>query len=236
MSALDEDSSAMADHDVVSIERVLTVQQRMQRAAYLATSHLYVHDGDLAAQDAIAKEIAALTAADGKDFATLAKSVDAPATSTLLGRYKAANARFVSTYGTAIRRSRGETVRNVEERDGSRDYFTSTVLPAEAAASKAGDALTAEVGRNVAQAKARTSATAASGRKTIVIAALIAALVAVGLAFLVVTSVVRPLKVVVERLQMLRDVCITGLTDAIKAMATGDLTNTVEPQTPQIEN
>src|SRR3954463_9671630 len=90
MNALDAASPAMADHDVVAIERVLTVQQRMQRAAYLATSHLYVHDGDLAAQDAIAKEIAALTAADGKDFATLAKSVDDPATSTLLGRYKAA--------------------------------------------------------------------------------------------------------------------------------------------------
>jgi signal transduction histidine kinase len=34
---------------------------------------------------------------------------------------------------------------------------------------------------------------------------------------------------------MLRDVCINGLTDAIKAMATGDLTKTVEPRTPQIE-
>src|SRR3954464_9848195 len=54
MSALDADSSTMADHDVVSVERVLTVQQRMQRAAYLATSHLYMHDGELAAQDAIA--------------------------------------------------------------------------------------------------------------------------------------------------------------------------------------
>src|SRR3954449_7931332 len=136
MSALDADSSAMADHDVVSIERVLTVQQRMQRAAYLATSHLYVHEGDLAAQDAIAKPITALTAADDKDFATLATSIDDPAARTLLGKYKAASGRFASTYATAIRRSRGETVANVEERDGSRDYFTSTVLPAEAGASK----------------------------------------------------------------------------------------------------
>src|SRR3954466_6157860 len=236
MSALDEDANTMADHDVVSIERVLTVQQNMQRAAYLATSHLYVHDGELAEQDAIAKQIDAITAADAKDFRTLSSSLDDSRAHALLGRYKAASDRFAATYATAIRRSRDETVRNVEDRDGSRDYFTSTVLPAEAGASKAGDALTAEVQRNVAQAKARTSATAASGRKTIVIAAIIAALAAVGLAFLVVVSVVRPLKVVVERLQMLRDVCITGLTDAIKAMASGDLTNTVEPKTPQIEN
>jgi methyl-accepting chemotaxis protein len=236
MSALDADSTTMADHDVVSIERVLTVQQRMQRAAYLATSHLYVHDGELAAQDAIAKQVAGLTAADDKDFATLATSIDDPAARTLLGRYKTANRRFATTYATAIRRSRDETVRNAAERDGSRGYFTSTVLPAEAAATTAGNALTAEVGRNLAQAKARTDATAASGRKTIVIAALLATLAAVGLAFLVVTSVVRPLKVVVERLGTLRDHCIAGLTDAIKAMATGDLTKTVVPQTPEIED
>jgi methyl-accepting chemotaxis protein len=236
MSALDADSTTMADHDVVSIERVLTVQQRMQRAAYLATSHLYVHDGDLAAQDAIAKQVSATTTADDADFKTLTASIDDPAAHTLLGRFAAANRGFVSSYRNAIRRSRDETVRKVDDRAGSRDYFTNTVLPAEAAATKAGDALTREVSRNVAQAKARTAATAASGRKAIIIAAIIATLAAIGLAFLVVTSVVRPLKVVVERLTMLRDLCITGLTDAISAMATGDLTKTVEIQTPQIEN
>jgi methyl-accepting chemotaxis protein len=236
MSALDEDANTMADHDVVSVERVLAVQQNMQRAAYLATSHLYVHDGELAAQDDIAKEIGALTAADAKDFRTLSSSIDDAGARTLLGKYKAANDRFVATYKTAIGRSRDETVRNVEDRDGSRGYFAETVLPAEAAASKAGDALTAEVGRNVAAAKARTAATAAAGRKAIIITALLATLAAIALAFLVVTSVVRPLKVVVERLGMLRDHCIAGLTDAIKAMASGDLTQTVQPKTPEIEN
>src|SRR4051794_23906703 len=124
MSALDADSKMMADHDVVSIERVLTVQQRMQRAAYLATSHLYVHDGDLAAQDAIAKQITAITTADDADFKTLATSVDDPGSRALLGRYTAANHRFVATYRTAIQRSRAETVRKAADRAASRDYFT----------------------------------------------------------------------------------------------------------------
>src|SRR3954451_6186276 len=145
MSALDDDSSAMADHDVVSIERVLTVQQRMQRAAYLATSHLYVHDGDLATQDAIAKQINALTTADAADFKALGTSIDDAATRSLLARFSAANRRFVAAYGTAVRRSRDETVRKAENRDGSRDYFTSTVLPAETAATKARTALSSEV-------------------------------------------------------------------------------------------
>ena len=48
LSALDDDAQTLATHDVVSIQHVLTVQQRVQRTAYLTTSHLYVHDGDLA--------------------------------------------------------------------------------------------------------------------------------------------------------------------------------------------
>ena len=138
---------------------------------------------------------------------------------------------------TALRRSRDETVRNVEERDGSRGYYAGTVVPAADVVTHAATALVTASGKQVAAAsKAAAHTTATSGRTTVIIAAIIAALVAVGLAFLVVTSVVRPLKVVVERLQMLRDVCIAGLTDAIKAMAHGDLTKTVEPKTPQIEN
>jgi methyl-accepting chemotaxis protein len=236
MSALDDEANTMATHDVVSIQRVLTVQQRLQRAAYLTTSHLYVHDGELPVQDGIAKQIGAITAANAADFKTLDSSIDDAGSRALLDRFKTATTRFAGTYGTAVRRSRGETVRNAEDRDGSRGYFASTAIPAEDAATKAGDALTRQVRSDVAEATGRTDATAASGRKTIVIAAILAALVAIGLAFLVVVSVVRPLKVVVERLGMLRDHCIAGLTDAIKAMAGGDLTKTVVPQTPQIES
>ena len=91
----------------------------------------------------------------------------------------------------------------VEERDGSRDYFAAQVVPAEEAATKAGDALTAEVNRQVAKSGAEADAAAASGKRTIVIAAVIAALAAVALAFLIVRSVVAPLRVVVVRLGML---------------------------------
>src|SRR3954453_7350186 len=236
ISALDAGATDLSDHDMVSQQHVLNIQGGVQRTSYLVTIHLYVHDGELAVQDQVAKQIAALTKVGDADLKGLKASSDEPSTTPLIGKLQSARAKFVGAVDTAVRRSRDETVRNVEDRDGSRDYFTSTVLPAETAASKAGDVLTAEVQRNVAQAKALTSATAASGRKAIVITAILATLAAIGLAFLVVTSVVRPLKVVVERLAMLRDVCITGLTDAIKAMATGDLTNTVEPKTPQIEN
>ena len=236
LGALDTGVTDLTDHDMVAQQHVLDIQADVQRASYLVTSHLYVHDGELAVQDRVAKEIAALTTRGDKDIEDLKAANDEAASTALTAKLEMARAKFDATVATAVKRSRGETVRNVEERDFSRGYYASTVVPAADAVTKAGNALIARSGEQVAGAKAAAQATAASGRKTIVIAAIVAALVAVGLAFLVVTSVVRPLKVVVERLQMLRDVCINGLTEAIKAMATGDLTKTVEPQTPQIEN
>jgi methyl-accepting chemotaxis protein len=236
INALDAGTKALSDHDMVTQQHVLNLQADVQRTAYLVTSHLYVHDGELAVQDGVAKEIAALTKSGDAELAGLKTSADGPGAKPLIARLDAARATFSADVATAIRRSRQETVQNVEERNGSRDFYAAKVVPAADAVTKAGNGLIRETTAEVAASKASAAATAASGRKTIVISALIAALVAVGLAFLVVTSVVRPLKVVVERLQMLRDVCITGLTDAIKAMATGDLTKTVEPQTPQIES
>src|SRR3954453_5141327 len=236
ISALDAGATDLSDHDMVSQQHVLNIQGGVQRTSYLVTSHLYVHDGELAVQDQVAKQIAALTKVGDADLKGLKASSDEPSTTALIGKLQSARAKFVGAVEAAVRRSREETVRNVEERDFSRDYYASTVVPAVAGVTKETAALIAASTKQVAEAKASTAATADSGRKTIIIAAIIAALVAVGLAFLVVVSVVRPLKVVVERLGMLRDHCITGLTDAINAMASGDLTNTVEPKTPQIEN
>jgi methyl-accepting chemotaxis protein len=236
MNALDAGVTDLSNHDVVVQQHVLDMQANVQRTTYLATSHLYVHDGELTKQDAVAKEIAALMKEGDVDAKAVKEANDEADATALVDAFVTSREKFEATVSAALRRSRAETVQNAEDRDGSRGYYLATVVPAADAANKAGDALIAVSSKQVAASKAQAHAIAASGRKTIIVAVIIAALVAIGLAFLVVTSVVRPLKVVVERLTMLRDVCISGLTDAIKAMATGDLTKTVEPQTPQIEN
>jgi methyl-accepting chemotaxis protein len=236
MNALDAGATAMSDHDVVALDNVLNIEQRNQRTAYLTTSHLYVYDGDLKAQDDAAKEIASLRAAGTAEMKELRAAANDPATIPLIDRFEAARQKFTAAYNEAIKRSRQETVDQVEERDASRDYFLSTVLPAQAAATKAGDALVKDAQARVVEAKERTSATAASGKRTIVISAIIAVVVAIALAFLIVRSIVKPLGVVVDRLGMLRDHCITGLSNAMKALATGNLTVAVEPTTPAIEN
>jgi len=235
IGALSDTARALSDHDAVTQEHALEVKAAVQRAAYLTTSHLYVHDGDLPAQDRVAAQLAAVGKAGDTGVQGLEAAAGDAALPPLVARLKAARARFVAASTEAVRRSRLETVRKADDRSASRDLYTARVVPAAGAATKATDALALEVDREIGAARARSAATATSARRTIVVAVLIAVLVAAGLAFLVVTSVVRPLKVVVERMRMLRDICIAGLNEGIAAMAHGDLTKSVVPQTPPID-
>ena len=236
LTALDDGASALSDHSVVSQQKALQVSAAIENASALSLSHLYVHDGDLAAQDKIAAEIATVRSRGNATVAGLRKSADDPRLPPLIDRLASTRAQFVAAYTKAVKLSRAETVRNAEDRSGSRDFYDSEVVPAGAAAQKAAAAVVAEVDREVKQSAAANDRTAAGARRTIIVVALLTILVAVGLAFLVVRSVVNPLKVVVERMAMLRDICIAGLQEGIAAMATGDLTKDVVPQTPPIEN
>jgi methyl-accepting chemotaxis protein len=236
LGTLGRTTDALSNHDIVTLEKVLMVEQRIQRTAYLTTSHLFVYDGDLKAQDAVEKQITALRNANAADLDAAQKASHNPASVPFMERFTAARSAFTAAYNEALKRSRQETVAKADDRSGSRDYFRSTVLPAQEAATKAAEQLAAEVNRQVNDSKHHAEATASGAKRTIVIAAIAAVLAAAGLAIVIVRSVVVPLRVVVERLALLRDNCITGLSGAIKAMATGDLTVDVVPTTPPIEN
>src|SRR4051794_5198345 len=69
IGALDAGTKALTDHDMVTQQHVLTIQAGVQRTSYLVTSHLYVHDGELAVEDGVAKEITALTKSGDADLA-----------------------------------------------------------------------------------------------------------------------------------------------------------------------
>jgi methyl-accepting chemotaxis protein len=226
----------LRDHDVVGQQKALEVSAAIERASALTVTHLYVHDGELAHQDEVAAQIAGVRKAGNANVAALRKAADDPRLRPLIERLATDRARFVAAYTKAVALSRAETVRNAEDRDGSRNFYSATVVPAQVAATKAADAVVAEVDSEVAEAAAANDRTAASGRRTIIVVALLAMLFAVGIAFIVVRSILNPLKVAVERMTMLRDVCIDGLKEGIAAMATGDLTKDVVPQTPPIED
>ena len=235
MNALGTSVADLGDHDIVALETALTVEQRLTATAQNTVTHLYVYDGDLRAQDRIERQITSARDADVADLKKLEAALNDPSAAPLLARFTAARERFVKAYRTALARSRQETIQNVEERDGSRDYYLAKVVPALAAARKAGVALREELDSQVAGTQKDTEATVASGRMTIIVAGLVAVLLAAGLGLLVVRSIVRPLAVVIARIEMLRDVCITGLNRGMQAMAGGDLTHNVVPSTPEIE-
>src|SRR3954469_4941425 len=68
ISPLDAGATDLSDHDMGSQQHVLNIQGGLQRTSYLVTSHLYVHDGELAVQDQVAKQIATLTKAGDADL------------------------------------------------------------------------------------------------------------------------------------------------------------------------
>ena len=87
-----------------------------------------------------------------------------------------------------------------------------------------------------AQDIARAKAAERNALRAGILAGLAGVLLAAGIALLTTRRIVRPLKVVVGRLGSLRDVCVTSLNTGLNALAKGDLTVAVEPQTPPIED
>jgi methyl-accepting chemotaxis protein len=83
---------------------------------------------------------------------------------------------------------------------------------------------------------AHATAAETNARRVGMLAALVGVLLAAGIALVITRGVVRPLRVVVERLAMLRDVCVTRLNAGLTALAHGDLTVAAEPETPSIDD
>jgi methyl-accepting chemotaxis protein len=76
-----------------------------------------------------------------------------------------------------------------------------------------------------------------SGARTIVIGLIaLAIILGLGIAFVVSRSIKQRIDIVLERLQMLQDKCMTFVRDGLEALSQGDLTRHYEPVTPLIDN
>ena len=97
----------------------------------LVAQHLYVHDGDLKTQDAIAADLKSNWAKNEADGAAVAKLLRRHARrGGVRRRTRSSRDELTETEQEAVERSRAETVQNVEERDGSRDLYSGDVLAA----------------------------------------------------------------------------------------------------------
>jgi len=96
--------------------------------------------------------------------------------------------------------------------------------------------IAAYVAKRRAAAIAAAQAAEGNARRVGLLAGLVGILLAAGVALLITRRIVRPLRVVVDRLAMLRDVCVTRLNAGLAALAAGDLTVAAEPETPAIDD
>lgn len=198
------------------------------------TSHLFVHERDRAAQDRDARSVDGRKAAITKALEDLRRMH--PDDRVLLDRLAAVRGQYVAIFGRAIERSRAETVAGAADRSGSRAIYNEQVLPAKERLDKVVDETVEKVTEDVEVAEKHIAATSASAKRTLIIAALIAVAFAIALSIVITLSVTRPLGVVLERLNMLREKCITDLGGALRAQADGDLTVEITPVTPLIED
>jgi methyl-accepting chemotaxis protein len=225
-----QDSSRTLTVDAESMLNVRTVSEGTSANAESVVRHLYVSDGDLAAQDRLAAGIAERRAGIVRALDWLERAHRDE--TEIFTSLTAARTAFVDATEQAVDRSREETVRADEEREGSRTTYLERVLPARGAMSAELTKLQNALEEDVAQHEQAAQEVAASARRTVIVAGVIALLLGVGLAVVITRSVAGPVRAIVARLESLRDHCISGLNEGLRRMADGDLTHEVEAVTP----
>ena len=238
MRSLGSTADDLAHVDAEAMEQVAGVQWRMQDVRGHVVNHLYVFDGDLAAQDAEAAAIQARKGEIGERLDTLAPLVEKlePASQERFAAVVAARKVYVDAYDQAVALSREETVANAEERDASRALYLEQVQPALATLSTAMSEFTDGVGGELTASADATGSKTTTGTLLILGVALAGLIASILLTVVVTRSITGPLRVLVERMKMLQGHCVTGLGQALDAAAKGDLTHTVTPVTPLIES
>ena len=220
------------------MEQIAGVEWRVQNIRGHVANHLYVFDGDLAAEDAEAAEVVKLKGEIGERLTTLdalVPELDAENQAryaTLVEKRQA----YVAAYDQALKLSREETVAAAEDRSGSRTVYLEQVQPAldefQDGMREFREGVAAEVDASADATGSKTT----SGTLLIVAFGLAGLIATVLLSVLLARSITRPLGVLVDRLNMLGNRCVTDLRNALDAMAKGDLTQTVTPVTPLIES
>jgi methyl-accepting chemotaxis protein len=234
MDGISGKADGLAHTNLKAAELLADVQERAKDDISNGEQHLYLHDGQLAVEDGIAKDIAANNAAMTSDSARIGRLLAGTGAADEFARYDQVRRQMVAALATAVNRSRIETLRKADDRSWSRTFFENTVLGLDQQVERAGRQLLAAANQAGDQSAASGQATATSGRRTIIIIAIVAVLAAIALAVAVTRSVVRPVKQLSDRMESLEEHGLTNLADALDAVSHGDLTVGVESETTPI--
>jgi hypothetical protein len=134
MGGLKAHTSKLGSHDLTATRLAGEVAQRSATIGHLVAQHLYVHDGELDAQDALADRIDGLSAQSTREGQILEHLLGGSSAAAAMHKFAATRDAFNSSWREALKRSRRETVAGAENRDGSRNLYTDQVAPASRAA------------------------------------------------------------------------------------------------------
>ena len=140
--------------------------------------------------------------------------------------------------GHALRDSVNRTVELVKKGDieGAHANRVKSSLPAFAAFIEKNHAVEEQSELFSAMASESAAAGATSGKRTIIIVSAFALLLGSLAAFFITRGVTRGAAAILDRLGLLRDHCTTDLANGLDAVAEGDLTQSVTPVTPPIDD
>ncbi|MDA0180682.1 methyl-accepting chemotaxis protein [Solirubrobacter phytolaccae] len=235
MNNLRDKADELGERHIEAAQHLGYMQERAKDNVSLITQHLYVRDGDLAAEDKILKEIEANWAASKKDGAVIAKLFEGTPAQEELDTFVNVRAEILEVQKSVLSSSRDETARNAEDRSGSRTEFETKLLALDAELEAAGDGLAEATNTFAAEGVEAAHAADTTGKRFILLVAIFAILAAIGLAVWVTRSVVRPVRQLSDRLTSLNDHCLNDLSIAMERMSEGDLTFPIEPVTTPIE-
>ena len=235
MGGLKAQADELAHEDLRATALAGDLAERSATIGHLVAQHLFVKDGDLDAQTALEDRMNAMAAENTRDGEKLAKLVAGTPSSDEMDKFAAARASYVESWKEAVKRSRQETVDGVENRDGSRDLYSSDVAPGADALSKAALALQAAIDATGQETAKAAQHSASSGTRLIMIVALLALIAAAGLATFVTRSVTGPVAALGSRLRSLNEEDLEELTGSLEAVANGDLTRTVASTTEPVD-
>jgi methyl-accepting chemotaxis protein len=235
MSGLRAKTDELADQHLKVAELFSSMNTRSKDNVSLIAQHLYVRDGDLAAQDKVAGEIEANWAKNEAVGAELEKLFAGTSSESAYADYAAQRAELLKIEKKTLERSRSETVQSDEDRSGSRTTYENQVLALDTKFEATADRLMADSHRQAADGVKAANSADDSGTRLIIAITLAAILAAAALAIWVTRSVVRPVKSLGERMNSLDEHCLTELAAGLDAVASGDLTYDVQPVTAPIE-
>jgi methyl-accepting chemotaxis protein len=182
IGGLDGDIKTLAHRDATALDLVGQMSSRAATMNTDTTQHLYVFDGDLKSEDALAAEVTKFDDENDRDGKTLTALTKGTAAADDVARFEDAHEKFVADAKTVIARSRKETLAKKDNRDGSRNYYSSTVRPDAAAVAAAAATLQTEVSKVADESATQATANARSAKTIILIVALLALAAAVALA------------------------------------------------------